>query len=45
VYWNAAQRFPIDFTIGDTVDIVYRLSRNSYGGGESLQLVILDLKK
>ena len=45
VYWNAAQRFPTDFTIGDTVDIVYRLTRNSYGGGESLQLVILDLKK
>jgi single-stranded-DNA-specific exonuclease len=45
VYWNAAQRFPGDFTIGDTVDIVYRLSRNSYGGGENLQLVVLDLKK
>ncbi|HEY9595359.1 MAG TPA: DHHA1 domain-containing protein, partial [Spirochaetia bacterium] len=45
VYWNAAQRFPSEFTIGDTVDVAYRLGRNSYGGGENLQLTILDLKK
>ncbi len=45
VYWNAASRFPGEFTIGDSVDIVYRLSRNSYGGGENLQLIILDLRK
>ena len=45
VYWNAAARFPNEFAIGDTVDVVYRLGRNSYGGGENLQLTILDLKK
>ena len=45
VYWNAASKFPGEFTVGDTVDIVYRLSRNSYGGGENLQLIVLDLKK
>jgi single-stranded-DNA-specific exonuclease len=43
VYWNAAARFPGEFTIGDSVDVVYRLGRNSYGGGENLQLTILDL--
>lgn len=45
VYWNAAQRFPGEFGIGDTVDIVYRLGRNTWGGGENLQLTIVDLKK
>ncbi|HVP18653.1 MAG TPA: single-stranded-DNA-specific exonuclease RecJ [Spirochaetia bacterium] len=45
VYWNAARRFPDEFTIGDTVDIVYRLTRNSYNGSENLQITILDLKK
>jgi single-stranded-DNA-specific exonuclease len=45
VYWNAAARFPGEFTVGDTVDVVYRLGRNSYGGGENLQLTILDLHK
>jgi single-stranded-DNA-specific exonuclease len=45
VYWNAAPRFPGDFAIGDVIDVVYRLGRNMYGGGENLQLTILDLKK
>jgi single-stranded-DNA-specific exonuclease len=45
VYWNAAARFPSDFTVGDTVDIVYRLGRNTYGGGENLQLVIVDIQR
>ena len=40
-----ASRFPGEFTIGDTVDVVYRLGRNSYGGGENLQLTILDLQQ
>lgn len=45
VYWNAASRFPAEFAIGDTVDAVYRLGRNTWGGGENLQLTVLDLKK
>ena len=45
VFWNAASRFPGEFTIGDTVNIVYRVGRNSYGGGENLQLTVLDLRK
>jgi single-stranded-DNA-specific exonuclease len=44
VFWNAAARFPAEFSIGDTVDVVYRLGRNSYGGGENLQLTIVDLE-
>jgi single-stranded-DNA-specific exonuclease len=45
VYWNAASRFPGEFTIGDVVNVVYRLGRNSYAGGENLQLTILDLQR
>jgi single-stranded-DNA-specific exonuclease len=44
VYWNAAGRFPGDFTIGEKVDVVYRLGRNTFGGGENLQLTILDIE-
>jgi single-stranded-DNA-specific exonuclease len=44
VYWNAAARFPGDFTIGEKVDVVYRLGRNTFGGGENLQLTILDIE-
>ena len=45
VYWNAASRFPGEFAVGDMVNVVYRLGRNSYAGGENLQLTILDLQK
>ena len=45
VFWNAAARFPGDFAVGDLVDVIYRLGRNTYGGGDSLQLTILDVKK
>jgi single-stranded-DNA-specific exonuclease len=45
VFWNAAARFPGDFAVGDLVDVLYRLGRNTYGGGESLQLTILDVKR
>jgi len=45
VYWNAASRFPGEFAIGDVVNVVYRLGRNSYAGGENLQLTILDLRR
>ncbi len=45
VYWNAASRYPSEFSVGDTVDVVYRLARNTYGGGENLQLTIVDLQK
>lgn len=45
VYWNAAPRFPSEFSIGDTVDVVYRIGRNSYGGSENIQLTVVDLRK
>jgi single-stranded-DNA-specific exonuclease len=45
VFWNAAARFPKDFAVGDFVDVVYRLGRNTYGGTESLQLTIADIQR
>jgi single-stranded-DNA-specific exonuclease len=45
VFWNGAGRFPADFGIGDTVDLLYRMGKNTYGGGETLQLTVLDIKK
>jgi single-stranded-DNA-specific exonuclease len=45
VFWNAAARFPGDFKVGDIVDVVYRLGRNTYGGGQNLQLTLLDVQR
>lgn len=45
VFWNAAERVGRDFTKEDRVDVVYHLSRNYYQGRESLQLIVLDMKR
>lgn len=45
VYWNGGPRLETDFRVGDTVDVVYRLGRNSYGGTESIQLTVVDIQK
>jgi single-stranded-DNA-specific exonuclease len=45
VFWNSASRYPSEFAIGDTVEVLYRLGKNTYGGGESLQLTVMDLKR
>lgn len=45
VYWNAAARFPSEFAVGDAVDVVYRLERNTWGSSETLRLNVVDLKK
>jgi single-stranded-DNA-specific exonuclease len=45
VWWNAASRFPGEFSIGDTIDVVYRMGRNTWGGGETLQLTVQDLRR
>lgn len=45
VFWNAAPRVNVDFGLGDTVDIAFRLGRNYYRHQENLQLTILDIKR
>ena len=45
VYWQAAERVNRDFGLGDTVDLVFRVTRNWYNGKESPQLVVNGLKR
>jgi single-stranded-DNA-specific exonuclease len=45
VYWQAAERVNRDFGLGDTVDLVFRVTRNWFNGKESPQLVVNDLKR
>ncbi|MDR2471802.1 MAG: single-stranded-DNA-specific exonuclease RecJ [Treponema sp.] len=44
VYFNAADRVKVDFDKGDTVDLVYRVSRNWYNGSVTPQLKVEDLR-
>ncbi len=45
VFWNAAPRLSVDFKVGDTVDVVYRFGKNTYGGSETSQLTLIDVQK
>lgn len=45
MFWRAAERVGIDFSVGDYVDAVFRLGRNYFQNTENLQLTILDIKR
>jgi len=44
VYWNAADRIKTDFDKGDTVDLIYTVSRNWFNGTQTPQLIVKDLR-
>ncbi|MDR1507523.1 MAG: single-stranded-DNA-specific exonuclease RecJ [Treponema sp.] len=45
LYWNAADKVRTEFDTGDTVDVVYTLSRNWFNGNDTPQMKIRDLKR
>ena len=45
LYWNAADKVGDEFSAGDRVNIVFRLTRSRYNQMETLQLTILDRER
>jgi len=45
VYWNAAELVGEDFTIGDEVDVVFKMGRNYFRNNETLQLTVVGLRR
>jgi single-stranded-DNA-specific exonuclease len=45
VYWNGYERLGQDFNKYDTADVIYRLTKNFFNNKETMQMVVLDLKK
>ena len=45
IFWRAGERVNRDFSLGDTVDVVFRLGRNYFQNTETSQLTILDIKR
>ncbi|MDR3116054.1 MAG: single-stranded-DNA-specific exonuclease RecJ [Treponema sp.] len=45
VYWQAADKVKRDFDIQDTVDLVFKVSRNWFNGVETPQLMVSDLRR
>lgn len=45
VYWQAADKLNVEFKIGDSIDAVFTLSRNTFNGNTVPQMVIQDMRK
>ncbi len=45
VFWRSADRMKVDFDVGDTVDVIFRMGRNYFRNTETLQLTILDMHR
>jgi single-stranded-DNA-specific exonuclease len=45
LYWQAADKVDEEFSLGDTVDLVFELSRNWYQGAETPQMIVRDLRR
>ena len=45
ILWNGSEKLSGDLQINDRVDVAYRVSKNFFQGQETLQMVILDIKK
>ncbi len=45
IFWQAAERFRRDFDLGDRIDAVFQVNRNSFNGSEIPQMILLDIKR
>lgn len=45
IFWNEGERLRKDFNVGDDVDILFHVERNSYNGMENPQIILQDIRK
>ncbi|MFW5795868.1 MAG: hypothetical protein ACOCV0_01585, partial [Alkalispirochaeta sp.] len=45
VYWGGAERAKRDFDVRDRLEVVFEFTKNFYNGNETVQLVVIDLKR
>lgn len=45
IIWNGIERVNRDFSMNDFVDVIFQISRNSFNGMETVQLIIQDVAK
>lgn len=45
MFWKESARLKRDFDAGDTVDVVFQISRNTFNGIENLQMIISDIQR
>ena len=44
-YWSAAERLRRDFDVGDKIDVVFQVNRNTFNGAETPQMIISDAER
>ena len=44
IFWQAAERLNRDFSIGDVVDAVFQVNRNTFNGAETPQMILQDVQ-
>ncbi|GAB6090911.1 single-stranded-DNA-specific exonuclease RecJ [Spirochaeta dissipatitropha] len=45
MYWNAGEKVNVDFKLGDTIDAVFQLGKNTFQNKTIPQLLILDIRR
>ena len=45
VFWGGAERVRRDFDLHDRLDVVFEFSKNYYNGNETIQLVVIDVRR
>ena len=45
LFWSQGERLHRDFEVGDKIDLIYHVERNTFRGNETPQLIISDIKK
>ncbi|MEL3906198.1 MAG: single-stranded-DNA-specific exonuclease RecJ [Treponema sp.] len=45
LYWQAAEKLNTEFSVGDSIDAVFTISRNTFNGNTVPQMVIQDMQK
>ncbi len=45
IFWQAAERLDRDFSVGDDVDAVFQVNRNTFKGTETPQMILQDVRK
>ncbi len=45
ILWQGAERLNRDFSVGDSIDTVFQVSRNTFNGAEIPQMIVQDARK
>jgi single-stranded-DNA-specific exonuclease len=45
IFWQAAERLNRDFAVGEYVDAVFQINRNTFNGAETPQMILQDVQR